>query len=59
MEQIVALGADQASKGREASEKEQRKASQQMVLPAPGEYNEGTPASLVELDLVRTGVYKW
>ena len=32
---------------------EHGKASQQLVLPALGGYNEGTPVSLIELDLAR------
>ena len=32
-----------------------RKASQQMVLPAPGVYNESTPASQVRLNLILIG----
>ena len=34
-------------------ELEQDKASQQLVSPAPGGFNEGTPASGMELDLPR------
>ena len=34
-------------------EPEQWKTSQQLVLPAPGGYNEGTPTSLAGLDLIR------
>ena len=34
-------------------EQEQRKVSQQMVVPASGGYNEGLPARLVELDPAR------
>ena len=36
-------------------EQGQRKASQQMVSPAPGRYHGGTPASLGGFDLVRIG----
>ena len=41
--------------GRKNSEDEQDqgKTSQQLVLPAPARFNEGTPVSLVELDLPR------
>ena len=35
-------------------EQEQGKTSQHLVLPVPGGLNEGTPASLKELDLPRT-----
>ena len=34
-------------------EQEQGKNSQPLVLPAPAGFNEGTPASLMELDLPR------
>ena len=34
-------------------EQEQGETSQQLVLPAPGGFNEGIPASLMELDLPR------
>ena len=34
-------------------EQEQGRASRQLVLPAPGGFNEGTPASSMELDLPR------
>ena len=45
-------GKDEVRKESE-EEQEQSKASQQLVLPAPGGYNEGAPASLVEFDLAR------
>ena len=35
------------------NEQEQGRAGQQLVLPAPGGFNEGTPASSMELDLPR------
>ena len=34
-------------------EKEQGKTSQHLVLPVPGGFSEGTPASLMELNLLR------
>ena len=42
-----------AKKGRRNSEDEQEKVKtrQLLVLPAPGGFNEGTPASSMELDL--------
>ena len=38
-------------------EQEQGKTSQQLVLPAPGGFNEGTPASSMELDLLHVRAY--
>ena len=35
------------------NEQEQGRTSQQLVLPAPGGFNEGTPASGMEFDLLR------
>ena len=55
VEVLAAQGQMPGREGRRNSEDEheQGRISQQLVLPAPGRINEGTPASSLELDLPR------
>ena len=50
------MGKEGRGRKERKGEQEQGKTSQQLVLPTPDGYNEGAPASVMELDLTRMGV---